>query len=358
MTNRLRAERDHRIRMAAATVLQCFWRICRAKMFVAILRALDVMRKKQNFHALEIQRCWRGKVARTEIKSMLSEMQAHVHLLKSVMLIQKLFRGHKGREIAEVEKALKKMEGRTKPLLAMLRDLEEDGIQQTKKSHLLEGKMELCETEIYEIKRELEHATRTTAKFTDSSRVNGIPQRFLTKYLTVRLLDHQLNEEATIKRLHQELVDSKGLLRNTDRRIRAAQRELVPLTTGLIDKTKRERYARLRARVRLLRSSATKIQSLIRGALLRMIYKHYARDYWIECFDLDQGPDPYYYNTYTLETSWRVPSAWIFFVGRYNAIKEHHAARAAEWVQVEDDGRMIWFNTRTKEFKALDEDDD
>jgi hypothetical protein len=358
LVNKLRAERDHRIRMAAATVLQCFWRCCRAKMIVAILRALDVMRKKQNFNALEIQRCWRGKVARVKIAAMLDEMRAHLHLLRSVQLIQKLFRGHKGREIAEVERALKKMEGQTKPLLALLRDLEEEGIQHTKKAHMLEGKMEMSEQEIYEIKRELEYATRTTAKFTDSSRVNGIPQRFLTKYLIVRLEDHQKNEEQNIKRLHQELVDSKGLLRNTDRRIRAAQRELVPLTTGLIDKTKKARYARLRAQVRLIRASAIKIQSLIRGAQMRMIFKHYARDYWIECFDLDQGPDPYYYNTYTLETSWRVPSAWKFFVGRYNAIKEHEAARAAEWVEVEDDGRKMWFNTRTKEFKAKEEDED
>lgn len=358
MRDRLRAERDHRIAMAAATQLQCFWRICRAKMLVAILRALFVMRKKKNFNALEIQRCWRGKVARVEIKAMMSEMKAHQKVLISIQLIQKIFRGHKGREIAEVERALKKMEGQTKPLLAMLRDLEEEGIKHTKHAHLLEGKMAISENEIYEIKRELDYATRTTAKFTDSSRVNGIPQRFLTKYLVVRLQDHQKNEEVTIKRLHQELVDSKGLLRNTDRRIRAAQRELVPLTTGLIDKTKRARFARLRDRVRLLRASATKIQALARGMILRIIYKHYARDYWIECFDLDQGPDPYYYNTYTLETSWRVPSAWTFFVGRYDAIKKHHAARAAEWVEIEDDGRKMWYNTRTKEFKKHDDDDE
>eukprot|EP00603_Paraphysomonas_imperforata_P000764 CAMPEP_0114414434 /NCGR_PEP_ID=MMETSP0103-20121206/1386_1 /TAXON_ID=37642 ORGANISM="Paraphysomonas imperforata, Strain PA2" /NCGR_SAMPLE_ID=MMETSP0103 /ASSEMBLY_ACC=CAM_ASM_000201 /LENGTH=535 /DNA_ID=CAMNT_0001582575 /DNA_START=70 /DNA_END=1678 /DNA_ORIENTATION=+ len=334
LANRLRAERDHRIRMAAACVLQCFWRQCRAKMIVAILKALDVMRKKQNFNALEIQRVYRGYKARVEIAAMISEMKQHLHMIRSIKLIQRVFRGHKGREIAEVERALKKMEGQTKPLIALLRDLEEEGIRHTKHSHLLEGKMELAEREIYEIKRELEYATRTTAKFTDSSRVNGIPQ------------------QAT-----SELVDSKGMLRNTDRRIRAAQRELVPLTTGLIDKTKKERFARLRAHVRLLRASATKIQCLIRGAQVRMVFKHYARDYWIECYDLDQGPDPYYYNTYTLETAWKPPAAWRLFVGRYDAVKELEAARAAEWVEVEDNGRIILYNTRTKEYKAKDDED-
>ena len=358
LRDRLRAERDHRIRMAAATVLQCFWRVCRAKMIVAILKALDVMRKKQNYNAVEIQRCWRGKAARNMIKEMLTEMQAHVRLLQSVQLIQKIFRGHKGREIAEVERALKKMENQTKPLLALLRELEEEGIQHTKTAKQLEGKMQLCEREIYEIKRELEYATSTTAKFTDSSRVNGIPQRFLTKYLIVRLQDHQKNEEANIKRLHQELVESKCMLRNTDRRIRAAQRELVPLTTGLIDKTKRERFARLRAHVRLLRKSATTIQALVRGALMRMIYKDMTRDYWIECFDLDQGPDPYYYNTYTLETSWRVPAAWKYFVGRYDAIQKHYEARESEWIEVEDNGRIILYNTRTKEYKAKEDEEE
>jgi hypothetical protein len=357
LANRLRAERDHRIRMAAATVLQCFWRQCRARMIVAILRALDVMRKKQNFNALEIQRVYRGFRARIEIAAMLSDLKTHLHKLRCVILIQTTFRGHKAREMAEVERALKKMEVKTKPLIALLRDLEEEGIALTKKSHLLDGKMAIAEKEIHEITRELEYATLTTSKFTDSSRVNGIPQRFLTKYLIVRLQDHQKNEEAAIKRLHQELVDSKGMLRNVDRRIRAAQRELVPLTTGLIDKTKKERFVRLRMQVRLIRASATKIQALIRGAQVRMVYKHYARDYWIECYDLDQGPDPYYYNTYTLETAWRPPAAWKLFVGRYNAVKELEAERAAEWVEVEDDGRIIMYNTRTKEYRAKDEDD-
>ena len=69
------------------------------------------------------------------------------------------------------------------------------GMKESRNYSRIEGAMALTEREVAEIIRELEHATRTTSKFTDSHRVNGIPQRFLTKYLIVRLNDHLINEK-------------------------------------------------------------------------------------------------------------------------------------------------------------------
>ena len=72
------------------------------------------------------------------------------------------------------------------------------GIKETKNYSRIEGVMAHTEHEVSEIVRELDQATRTTSKFTDSHRVNGIPQRFLTKYLIVRLNDHLINEKVRV----------------------------------------------------------------------------------------------------------------------------------------------------------------
>jgi hypothetical protein len=155
--------------------------------------------------------------------------------------------------------------------------------------------------------------------------------------------------------LHTELVESKTNLRVIDRKIRAAQRELVPLTTGLIVKTKNDRFHRLRSLVRKIRKSATTIQSLWRRAIIRTVYMDDARDYWVECYDDDQGPEPYYYNTWTLVTSWKIPLAYKYFVGRYGAAAELKAARlgaamANEWIEIEEGGEMYRYNVNTKEY--------
>ena len=140
-----------------------------------------------------------------------------------------------------------------------------------------------------------------------------------------------------------------------DRKIRAAQRELVPLTTGLIVKTKNDRFHRLRAYVRKVRKSATLIQALWRRAIIRTVYVDPARDYWVECYDEDQGPDPYYYNTWTLVTLWKAPLAYRYFVGRYGAMSALKASRAgtavySEWVEIEEGGQVYNYNVNTKEY--------
>jgi hypothetical protein len=178
-----------------ATILQCFWRTMRAKMIVAILRALKILRAKQYHNAREIQRVFRGMQVRIKMDKLRADMSDKILRILSVIKIQKIFRGHKGREIAEVERALKASEEQARPLYGLLRELEEDGIKETKNSNRLEGLISRTEHEIKEIIRELDQATRTTSKFTDSNRVNGIPQRFLTKYLIVRLNDSLNNEQ-------------------------------------------------------------------------------------------------------------------------------------------------------------------
>ncbi len=197
IAQREREERWKRICWSKAIVIQCFWRTMRAKMIVAILRALEILRQKQFFNAREIQRVFRGMRVRMKMEQLRAELMEKLKRVLASIQIQRLFRGHKGREIAEVERALKLSEIQAKPLYSLLRDLEEEGIKLTKQSTKLEGMIAHTEKEIVEISRELDHATKTTSKFTDSSRVNGIPQRFLTKYLVVRLNDNLSNEQVS-----------------------------------------------------------------------------------------------------------------------------------------------------------------
>ena len=119
--------REIRIRNEKALIIQCFWRTLRAKMIVAILRALRILREKQFKNARMIQRVYRGYRARVMLLQKRAEMEARLRVILASIKIQRLFRGHKGREIAEVERALKNSEAQAKPLYALLRDLEEEG---------------------------------------------------------------------------------------------------------------------------------------------------------------------------------------------------------------------------------------
>ncbi len=109
------------------------------------------------------------------------------------------------------------------------------------------------------------------------------------------------------------MASKKVEMRYLQEKIAYARRELVPLTTGLIERAKKERTQKLRHHVRLVRKSASQIQKLWRGALVRMAYLDPGRGYWIECEDEEQGDAPYYYNTYTEKTAWKMPPAYRYF---------------------------------------------
>ena len=154
---------------------------------------------------------------------------------------------------------------------------------------------------------------QTTSKYCDTMRINNTPQRFLTKYLRVRLKDHYEHEKALHLARHKEMTKKKSSIRGFDMEIEAARRELMPLTTGVVIHVKNERTKMLRKRVRGRNASAVKLQALWRRAIVRTAYSDPMRDYWIECYDLEQSDKPYYYNTYSEETVWKVPLAFKYF---------------------------------------------
>lgn len=95
--------------------------------------------------------------------------------------------------------------------------------------------------------------------------------------------------------------------------IATAQRELIPLTTGLIADVKRRRGKALRQRIADRKNGAIKIQALWRRALVRSaLYDEY-KLYWEVRVDRDKSDRPYYLNTWTKEVTWKKPLAYTYF---------------------------------------------
>ena len=137
------------------------------------------------------------------------------------------------------------------------------------------------------------------------------PSSFFFKYLYYFL--QELHKQRFIV-----IQKKKGECRNHDREIMAARRELLPLTTGLVVRVKKERAAMLRERVRKRRRATIRIQALWRRAIVRTAHADPYRDYWIECYDEEQGEGNFYYNTWSQETVWKPPLSFKYFGKHYN----------------------------------------
>ena len=297
----------------SATNIQRLYRGYRGRILAAVAKALMFLRKKQQFACLEIQRWARGVSGRVYAKRYREQKERYAKERRAVLTIQRLYRGHKGREASEIERQVVKLEGIAKPLLELVRQLESDALKLGKLIVRLEHKDKLMLDDIFEIERELENANTTTAKLTDSKRINGIPQRFLTQYLRVRLKDHLEHEREIHKSKFTELQKRRREMRSLQEKIVSTRRELLPLTVGMVSDVKRQRSIRLRNLVRLRIASAAKIQAIWRGALTRIAYYDDQRDNWIECLDLNQSEKPYYFNTESHETSWRMPQSFRYY---------------------------------------------
>ena len=179
-----------RLRYNAASNIQRVWRGTKARAIAAMALALRQLRVKKYNNTILIQRIWRGYRARKRVDSIrVEELKVRTRLLSAIG-IQKLYRGYKGREAAEVERALTAMEGQAQPLFQLMRKLENDIEVITKKLAKLTEQEKRQTIELEDIERESLHTNNTTNKWTDSSRVNGYPQRFLTKFLRIRLEDY------------------------------------------------------------------------------------------------------------------------------------------------------------------------
>jgi len=296
-----------------STQVQRIFRGYRGRILAAVAAALKVLRTKQNICAIELQRFIRGCLGRMYYKHHKAVTERFNRERAAVLTIQRLYRGHKGREVSEINAEIARLEQKARPLFDLVLKKEADASKLAKIVRRMESRDKMMQDDIFEIERELENCMATHQKYCDSARINGTPQRFLTKYLRVRLKDHYEHEKELYLVKLADLTKKRAELRKIQLEIQVARRELVPLTAGVVVDVKRARMTRLRKLVRAKKTAATKMQSLWRRALVRWAYKDTSREYWIECFDEAQSDKPYYFNTWSNETVWKEPLSYKYF---------------------------------------------
>ena len=185
-------------KMAAATNIQRIYHGYRGRLLYAVAVALRILRTKQQYYSIEIQRFLRGCIGRMQYKIFKELETRRKRKIKAVCLIQRIFRGHKGREIREIEYQLQILDVTAKPLILQLKHLEESKLTLSKLIHRLETNEERLKNNLFQIEREYSQCQYTTSKYSDSSRINNTPQRFLTKFLIIRLKD--LLEHETVRK--------------------------------------------------------------------------------------------------------------------------------------------------------------
>eukprot|EP00601_Ochromonadales_sp_CCMP2298_P034234 CAMPEP_0173350688 /NCGR_PEP_ID=MMETSP1144-20121109/15044_1 /TAXON_ID=483371 /ORGANISM="non described non described, Strain CCMP2298" /LENGTH=934 /DNA_ID=CAMNT_0014298705 /DNA_START=87 /DNA_END=2892 /DNA_ORIENTATION=- len=314
---RVYAEWVARKHNAAAVQIARVYRGYRGRLLAAVARALRVLRAKQQFYAAEMQRYMRGCIGRHHFKVQRELETRRLRSVVAALLLQRIFRGHKGRESREIESRLQRLDSQARPLILQLKHLEEERGKLAKLIRRQEDFESRLAENLVQIEREIGQCEWTTAKYMDSSRINNMPQRFLTKFLLVRLKDLLVHESETHKVKFTELQTRRAELRDLDRDITFAQRELIPLTTGVISNVKHERTDALRRRVHERRDAARRVQAVWRRALVRCSLYDAYKEYWVEKLDRDLSDSPFYYNVQSKEVLWQKPLAYMFFGERY-----------------------------------------
>lgn len=306
--------RQREIRDRAVRLVQRAYRGHRGRLVAAVAKALKALRQMQSAAVCDIQRIGRGHIARRIVSLRKDQIRVFNMQSRAAKTIQRLYRGHKGREARYVEAELRRMEAEAKPLFERLQQQEEQQRVLLESAHRKESFNRLAEEDLQSVEKELYDCMHSTMKYTDSARINpGVSQRYLTKYLRVRLADHFLHkseEMAALKREEQDLLEQ---CKHVKMALKATRRELVPLTTGFVHNMRQKRSAMVRQQVRTRNAAATKLQSLWRRALVRTALSLPDREYWVVCFDDAQSEDPFYFNTWTQQTSWQKPQPLRYF---------------------------------------------
>ena len=298
-----------------AVVIQRHFRGFRARLLAKVARAMNEWRVLQRRAAVVIQALVRGGLQVRRFRKMLEEKKQRERFMRAVHTVQRVFRGHKGKERRDIRLAQLRMDAMVQPLKDLLVTLRDEEARREMRLGDALKKDEGSDQELEDIEIELEQCNQTTARYTDCGRiVKGVTQRYLTKYLRVRLKEllESEREAQTVRR--QDIYECRKDLRAVQREIRDTQRQLDPLTVGLVATVKKERTIRLRAMVRRKAWASSAIQAAARGALVRMAQQDPHRFHWIECLDEEQSLKPYYFNTVTEQTAWRMPLAFRYFV--------------------------------------------
>merc|ERR1711908_61799 len=118
----------NKVRNSAASFIQKMFRGYRGKLLGAVARQLKILRLKKAVAAVMIQRNVRGMIGREFIKHYKANIIREQIRKNASILIQRIFRGHKGREARAIESELRKFEGKAKPLIELIKRLEGESL--------------------------------------------------------------------------------------------------------------------------------------------------------------------------------------------------------------------------------------
>ena len=287
-------------KVRAVKLIQRSWRGERGRHLFAVLRAVARLRHHEEVYALKIQGWWRGVLGRKMFVEYRDFIRTKEKRMFAIFEFQRVFRGHKGREQAEVQRALKAIEGQTGPLKEKIARLTKDKEQVEKDQARMSSFLEKSKELKAEVEGELREVSIVKAPFYDTNKITGIMQRFKTSYLKTAL-------EATIDGLTARAeVESRAVVQvarsmnEVDKAIRILQRKLKPLLQSCETDVREQRGERLRTLVRKRERSATLMEALFRGHRVRQAIRRCGGvNYWIEAVDEDGMT--YYFNTWTQE---------------------------------------------------------
>ena len=151
--------------------IQRCWRGERGRHLFAILKSVALLRAHEKKRAETLQAWWRGIQGRRNFQQYKKFVLNKRMRLKAVADFQRIYRGHKGREDAEVKRALRAIDHKTKPLYHKIDMLNTDRKMVMNDKTRMEGFLKTSEKTIAAIEEELNEVMQVKGAFYDSKKL-------------------------------------------------------------------------------------------------------------------------------------------------------------------------------------------
>ncbi|KDO28250.1 hypothetical protein SPRG_06300 [Saprolegnia parasitica CBS 223.65] len=322
------AEEAEAAKLRAVVCIQKHWRGTRDKHLGAILLGLVHLRRREHEAARVIQTRCRAFLTRGLLRAMKEVLRLKLSRERGATTIQRVFRGHKGREAREVQIELRKLEGQAKPLYVRITKFEKAVAGLKTSVETLQSTLATNQADEVAIASELEKTMTIKSKFHDSARITGAKQRYLTRYLQAQLADQLQKKRMLVAVESRNLELAVAELNESEKQLRFAKRELQPLTEGVERKTKASRVTAL---------SGYRVRAAVAEGSNR----------WIELYDpvLDRL---YYVNAWSQETRRVRPLAMHIFGDTFVP-----PYKGTSWYQCRDEttNAFYYYNRETREYR-------
>ena len=267
---------------------------------------------------------------------------------KAAKKIQRLFRGNKGRELAEVTLALLQARRAAKDLYKEVERVEKERGAVSKKYIILEKKLKNLIKQRNHVAKELREVFQAKGKYYDSESLNpGVRQRYVVEFLKTELQGRLRTLKAEIAPIRNVIALLKDKISEYDREHRVLKRKLKPFEEDVVENTLASRKARMRKVLTEKTDSAVRIQAIFRGYRVRAAMARSAGiNNWVEMWD-EEEETQCYFNTLTQERKFFKPAEIALFG------VEPQKAGDDKWVENWDGDAdsFYYYNTQTGDYR-------